>query len=130
MILPPPQGEGQGRNFFQLVPSLQGGVGEGALSSGAQSAYWRARLPFYRPAMSFASLEPALRRTLIAIWLAGGAALAATMVFSVAFSTPYHTFWAWISFIAMVAVEDVVRRRGPGWGWQLPAVTLVAATIA
>ena len=80
--------------------------------------------------MSFASLEPVRRRILIAIWLAGAASLAATMVFSIAYTTPYHTIWAWISFIAMVVVEDVVRRRGPGWAWQLPVVTLVAATIA
>ncbi len=80
--------------------------------------------------MSFASVQPARRRTLIAIWLAGCVALVATMVFSVAFTTPYRTTWAWISFIAMVAVEDVVRRRaGSGWGWRLPVVTLVAATI-
>lgn len=94
------------------------------------AAYCRVRLAFYRPAMSFGSLEPVRRRTLIAIWLAGAVALAATMVFSVAFTTPYLTTWAWISFIAIVVVEDVVRRRGPGWGWQLPMVTLVAATIA
>lgn len=80
--------------------------------------------------MSYASLEPVPRRTLIAIWLAGGVALVATMVFSAAFTTPYRTTWAWISFIAMVVVEDVVRQRaGPGWGWRLPAVTLAAATI-
>jgi hypothetical protein len=80
--------------------------------------------------MPFASLEPVRRRILIAIWLGGAVALVATMAFSVAFTTPYRTAWAWISFIAMVVVEDVVRRRGPGWGWQLPVVTLVAATIA
>jgi uncharacterized protein DUF5317 len=80
--------------------------------------------------MSFASLEPVRRRILIGIWLAGAASLAAIMVFSVAFTTPYRTIWAWISFIAMLVVEDVVRRREQGWGWRLPVITLVAATIA
>ena len=61
--------------------------------------------------MSSAHLEPVRRRILIMIWLAGAVSLAATMIFSVTFTTPYRTTWAWISFIAMVVVEDVVRRR-------------------
>ncbi|TMD07359.1 MAG: hypothetical protein E6J01_06135 [Chloroflexi bacterium] len=80
--------------------------------------------------MSFAHLEPVRRRVLFMIWLAGAVSLAATMIFSVTFTTPYRTTWAWISFIAMVVVEDVVRRGRPGWGWRLPMVTLVAAAIA
>jgi hypothetical protein len=62
--------------------------------------------------------------------LAGSVALVATLAFSVAFVTPYRTTWAWISFIGMVALEDVVAgRRREGWGWSLPRLTLLAAII-
>lgn len=81
--------------------------------------------------MSFASLTPRSRRILLTIWLAGGLALLGTMATSIIFTTPYRTTWAWISFIAMVAIEDVAagRLRHLLWGWRLPRITLVAAII-
>lgn len=67
---------------------------------------------------------------LVTLWLAGGGTLAATMAFSIAVITPYRTIWAWISFIGMVALEDVIAsHHHAGWGWRLPRVTLVAAII-
>jgi len=80
--------------------------------------------------MSFAGLTQRSRLVLLILWLSGSVALVATLVFAILFTTPYRTSWAWISFIAMVALEDVVAGHAqPVWGWRLPRLTLVATAI-
>lgn len=80
--------------------------------------------------MSFASLTPRHRVVLAAIWVGGSVALVGTVLYALLFTTAYHASWAWISFIGMVALEDVVAGCGRlAWGWRLPRLTLMAAII-
>jgi hypothetical protein len=81
--------------------------------------------------MTFQELRPETRRLMVVIWVAGGIALLGTVVLGYFTSTPYTASWAWLSFMAMIVLEDVVTAKDePDWRPRLPRLTLVAATIA
>lgn len=72
--------------------------------------------------------SPALIRVLL--WAASLVALAVAFVAWVLPATPYEAPWAWISFIGMCIVDDVVLGPGPGARWgELPKAALLAAII-
>jgi len=64
------------------------------------------------------------------IWVAGLAALLASIVAWVIHAQQYQAPWAWISFIAMAILDDIVFGSPEGARWsELPKVSLLAAVI-
>jgi hypothetical protein len=64
------------------------------------------------------------------LWVAGVAALLGAIAGWVLPAQPYQAPWAWISFIGMCVVDDVLfgSKEGARWG-ELPKMTLLAAII-
>jgi hypothetical protein len=80
--------------------------------------------------MSFSELRPAARRLLILTWLAGALALFATTAEFLVNDTPYPVPWAWLSFLGMMVIDDLVSGSGRNARWAaLPRLTLFAAII-
>ncbi len=80
--------------------------------------------------MSFWALRPATGRLLALTWLAGAVALVATTFAYMVNDAPYPAPWAWLSFLAMMVIDDLVSGSGQDARWAaLPKVTLFAAII-
>ena len=64
------------------------------------------------------------------LWVAGLAALLGAIAGWVLEAQPYQAPWAWISFIGMCILDDVLfgSKEGARWG-ELPKITLFAAII-
>jgi len=75
--------------------------------------------------------HPASARSIrVLLWGAGLAALLAAIVAWVVPAQPYQAPWAWISFIGMCIVDDVVFGSKEHARWsELPKVALLAAVI-
>ena len=58
--------------------------------------------------MSFSDLRPAARRLLLLTWAAGALSLFAITIRSLVNDTPYPAPWAWLSFLGMMVIEDLV----------------------
>src|SRR5438105_2898798 len=80
--------------------------------------------------MSFSDLRPAARRLLLLTWAAGALSLFAITIRFLVNDTPYPAPWAWLSFLGMMVIEDLVSGSGEDARWAaLPRLTLFAAII-
>src|SRR6202022_2022314 len=84
----------------------------------------------FSPAVVALHRPDIVRRVRPLVWGAGLAALLAAIVAWVVPALPYQAPWAWISFIAMAILDDVVFGSPEEARWsELPKVSLLAAVI-
>ena len=82
------------------------------------------------PGMAFSVLRPAARRLLILTWVLGAMALVAITIGFLVNNAPYPAPWAWLSFLGMMVIDDLVSGTAENARWAaLPKVTLFAAII-
>lgn len=80
--------------------------------------------------MAFSELRPAARRLHILTWVAGAAALLGTTLGYLVSNVPYPAPWAWLSFLGMMVIDDLVSGSAENARWPaLPKMTLFAAII-
>ncbi len=80
--------------------------------------------------MAFSELRPVARRLLFLTWVAGAVALVATTAGYLVNNAPYPAPWAWLSFMGMMVIDDLVSGSDEDARWAaLPKLTLFASII-